>query len=378
MAIVIVTVSSCGIDHQGSAPAAGGTSGGGAGTAGTSTDGGVWPDGSGGGSGGSSATGGAAGSGGSAAGSGGAAGSAGAAGSGGTGATGNENCANGKDDDGDKLVDCADPDCVAYSCYVVPPGFTGPVAVYLGPDPAPTCDTAAGYPNEAQAGGTIQAAPAVCPTCGCDPAGVTCGDPTAHSYGSNNCSGPEITNHAFTGCQGFQGGTANSYKLNTPAPGGSCSATSSGSPNVPPVAYSPAARVCAAASLGTGCAGGAKCAKKSSGAFGSICFYKDGALASCPAPYTQLTVMDVGVKSDTRDCSACTCTKGCDTTATATDNFDCSGTPYGKLTADNTCGPVQGQTLFGVTATVTNTCSFDGGQPKGNVTTNQITLCCLP
>lgn len=57
-------------------------------------------------------------------------------GGGGGGATGVEDCANGDDDDGDGLTDCADPDCgaVGYACVAAPPsGWSGPVAIYEGP-----------------------------------------------------------------------------------------------------------------------------------------------------------------------------------------------------------------------------------------------------
>ena len=53
--------------------------------------------------------------------------------SGGGGGSMKEDCTNGKDDDGDGKIDCADPDCADYRCTPkVPAGWEGPGVFYIG------------------------------------------------------------------------------------------------------------------------------------------------------------------------------------------------------------------------------------------------------
>src|SRR5262245_6655050 len=50
-------------------------------------------------------------------------------------ATGDEDCTNGVDDNGDGLIDCADPRCSpGFACVsIIPTGWQGYVALYHGP-----------------------------------------------------------------------------------------------------------------------------------------------------------------------------------------------------------------------------------------------------
>ena len=79
-----------------------------------------------------------------------------------------EQCLNGIDDDGDQLVDCADPDCkgAGYQCSPNPPaGWSGPFAFYDGPS-APACPSS--FSNEFANGGIgFLGPPAACSKCTC-------------------------------------------------------------------------------------------------------------------------------------------------------------------------------------------------------------------
>ncbi len=378
----------------------GGTSG----SAGMSGTGGT----AGGGTGGVGGSAGASGSGGTA----GASGSAGQSGAGGSGGgTGNENCTNGIDDDGDKLIDCEDPDCkgAGYLCQTIPAGWSGPLALYTGDysKSPPACDTL--YPNAFLTAYLDPSVPAGCQcTCG-GATGVTCGGPQATLYAAASCgSGNAVTLDFSTFNSGdcvhftqpadagaFTSTSANVTSAVT-ATGGSCS------PN-PVVVTKPdpwklKARGCTPPTPPTpgasGCTGSSSCVAPAASAFNKgTCIYKDGDVA-CPSPsvFTNKTVVyDNTPSSDTRDCSACQCdapSGNCSGKVELWAANGCVGTPDATVTyggASPQCGPfastndVFSHFLTDTTqTTVTCPASPSGGQPTGSVTpANPTTFCCL-
>jgi hypothetical protein len=380
-----------------SAGKGGGGNGGGAGGGGQSGSAGAAGAGGASGAGGGAGTGGAAGKGaGGAGGTGGvggaSAGSAGQGGKGGIGGSGGaaggpvEDCFDGIDDDGDKLVDCADPDCagVVACSLALPNGFLGPFAYWTGATGSePGCPAA--YPTLELTGTTgLSCTAATCP-CSCNaPTGVACSSPAVFwnntvtcpngngpTQASGGCLAPNVSNpnHATV----FGGGSLPS--------GGSCTAKPGTKVTTPPT-WATTGVLCGAPLVTGGCAAGASCAPPLPPSF-AMCVYAAGDVA-CPASdYVNKQVLYGGV-DDTRGCSTCTCgaaTGGsCKQTFDVWGNTTCSGAP--AATFSGSCAPVANVTRFGFTpayqggATCPPMVSTTGGcAPKA---ATAVTVCCAP
>jgi hypothetical protein len=215
-----------------------------------------------------------------------------------------EDCTNGIDDDGNGLVDCADPACNAgYMCVPqLPSGFTGPGEVYDGPGPSPPCDPL--YTTDYLNGFATPQCPVSCTACTCgSPANVTCGSPGIAS-GTGLCQKP-YTPVAPGVCTAVTVTTGMEFAtMAGEASGGSC-ATVGGT--VTPITGNTGHLCQANATGGKGCPSGYVCWPKPQSPFPpQACVFATGDL-SCPS--TGYTVKRNYYKtqdvSDTRACSAC-------------------------------------------------------------------------
>ena len=216
-----------------------------------------------------------------------------------------EDCMNGIDDDGNGLVDCADPACNAgYMCVPTPPsGFTGPGEVYDGTGPSPPCDSL--YTKDYFTGYATPQCPATCSPCTCGaPGGVTCGDPRISS-GTGTC--PKPVDSVTPGvCATVSLPSGDMFvTLAGQASGRSCAPTGG---TVPPITWNTGHLCGANATGGKGCANGVCWPKPNSPFLPQACVFASGDL-SCPATgYTvKRSYYDSEKVSDARACSACGC-----------------------------------------------------------------------
>jgi hypothetical protein len=216
-----------------------------------------------------------------------------------------EDCMNGIDDDGNGLVDCADPACNAgYMCVPTPPsGFTGLGEVYDGTGPSPPCDSL--YTKDYFTGYATPQCPATCSPCTCGaPDGVTCGDPKISS-GTATCPKP-IDSVTPGVCTTVSLPSGDVFATSAgQASGGSCALTGG---TVPPIAWNTGHLCGANATGGKGCANGVCWPKPNSPFLPQACVFASGDL-SCPATgyAVKRTYYDSEKVSDTRACSGCTC-----------------------------------------------------------------------
>jgi hypothetical protein len=168
--------------------------------------------------------------------------------------------------------------------------------------------------------------------------------------------------------------------------GGSC-APGPKNPNRPPVTWGSTGQACGGATPGTGCGGTSTCLPIPAGAFHSgVCIMQDGE-QPCPAGQFADQHVFYSGKTDTRDCTDCTCAAPTGSSCTAQVNlYQTSPTCTGALlTADaGTCTPLSGNPrVFSILAQTTHpsggTCVAIDGQPMGTVTpTGPTTFCCIP
>jgi hypothetical protein len=290
-----------GSDEGGAAGQAGGTStGGGGGAAGGSSGVGGGANSSG--VGGGAASGGASGQ----------AGSSGASGSGGAA----ENCSNGLDDDRDGNIDCADSDCVAFTCAPRVPGggWVGPLSIWQGYGAPATCTGANGFPTEVINAMTGVSTPGAssCPSCACgSPQGVSCQVGSVLLFNNDACSGQGGT---FTIAQGvcapfvsLMYDPASVRWQAAPAAGGACVPRSSGSAVFPPVKWDYQVRACGDPTPNPGGCGAGTCVQKQKAPFDEqLCVYQRGDLACPVGPYGNKSVYFTNV-DDSRTCTACDC-----------------------------------------------------------------------
>lgn len=303
--------------------------------------------------------------------------------------SGVEDCSNGKDDNCDGLVDCADPSCRAagFVCAAPPPsGWSGPVAFAAATGSTiPACSGA--YGTLAASGHAGPNAPAASCGCACpsQASGTQCGGPTVDVYSGNSCNN-RVESVALTAnvCGNFTNvaGSVNAPPLAPTAPG-SCAATPSKS--VPPLTWSNSFALCGQVGpTGGGCSASAQCVAAPGSSFApKSCIYQAGDVACPGAPYTQKTTFTTS-QTDTRDCTACTCTPtggSCRATITGWTGASCTGTSVAFSTDGNCAGQaasVVSAQSPGVTVTAAS-CVASGGQSTGGVTASApVTVCCPP
>jgi len=270
-------------------------------------------------------------------------GGGGQAGSGGGGGQGGgpppiEDCLNGKDDDGDKMSDCADDECGLYDCLpVVEEGWSLVWALerqFPEPEPEPLMKCPDGktpitlYKNPATT--------STCSMCTCSFDGATCKAPTFKcDYKDDICAGMDFQYEAATpACVNLPnvpfdaGDYASCVILADPnvAFYGVCDGGPSDKTG-PPM-WEKELHLCPAPSgAGAGCLAGDACVQSKPAILQEAltCIAKAGA-ASCPLGWpTMISAFEGG--TDERGCSTC----GCDTSS-----IKCSGGAV-KIYTENNC-----------------------------------------
>lgn len=232
-----------------------------------------------------------------------------------------ELCANGVDDDGDGLVDCADPDCITqgYQCIqpASPVAWSGLAAAYEAdsrdawvpcenPFITPTGVAGGAYADLSRAPVVAQAS---CRPCTCAPAGI-CEPPRARLFADTTCSAQG--SGAFflgPGCVALptEAPTAAvTFEALAPPPSPSC-VPSDTSPS--PARWASYLRICASQALtAAGCVSPAICAPPPPpGARRALCVVAKGTgEATCPPGFPVRDVLFTGI-DDRRTCTACQC-----------------------------------------------------------------------
>ncbi len=304
--------------------------------------------------------------------------------------SGIEDCANGKDDNCNGLIDCEDPVCqgAGYVCTAaVPSGWNGPVSLAsIAGGNFPACGGA--YATAAQQGHDgFSATPAQC--------GCSCTGPTNVSCNT----GIDVTYYTDTGCNTTYGGaglpsvgfcvttgdtTVQGTKgLAQPtAYNGDCG--SNPSKNVPAVTWTNSYSACTydAPSDTGGCTNSGLCVQSPTS--GKPCVYQVGDVACPGTGYTTKTLVYTTV-SDNRSCATCTCTASAGTCTGSLDVFDgpsCGGTKLASITTNGSCTPTASAKSSVATAINTNpgTCGNNGtGGPTGTASASgPVTVCCAP
>lgn len=343
-------------------------------------------------------------------GAGGAAGSGGSAGDAATGGTANggyagqENCLDGKDNDNNNYVDCADPACskAGYTCQTSPPSgwqgyFRTAGDAFNTTSAPPTC------PDGSQPA-TYKSSPSP-PTCtpctcgalsgACDPARIDCAQ-------NANCSGATDWSSQFQSCTQVGHPSSLSCKLEPATLSAGASCPPSGGELTAPSTFTRWLYACGGANrAGGGCASGQSCAAPATGPYSdSVCISKAGE-QTCPAGWNTRLVGYVGA-TDTRGCTACTCTLpaasavctggaytfydhsicGCGLFVTCSSNKVVDSTNCVDVSSLLDPSPTDTSGDWGGNYTqapklVNASCTPSGGQPTGSIqTTGAVTFCC--
>jgi hypothetical protein len=298
----------------------------------------------------------------------------GGSGGGGGGAAGVEDCTNGQDDDGDTLIDCADPDCgaVGYACVAAPPsGWTGPVALHEAPfaDAVPAC--AGRYPDVEYQGDTGPAAPAAtCDECACAAAEITC-SVVVGLFSNGSCKGGGTKSSPLVPgtCMKLDA-SASSLRLEMPTSTIMDCAPSGGKASVPALVRSTRGVVCGAMPRSGGCQTDEICAPLPAAPFQAArCISTKGA-TSCPSSYPDPHHLET--VSDDRGCSPCACgapaPASCAATTTLFGDDACSA-QIASLPNDDSCvTSMPSSAIAAIVGGGTASCQPSGGTPTGAVT----------
>lgn len=344
-----------------------------------------------------------------------------------------ESCSNGIDDDGDGLVDCADPNCSddGWQCVpAVPSPWLGPVAFWSG-------ESAEAFPGCSEAGGfdgsvveTLRSEPAydplTCPDCSCDGAlddEVRSANVRFASSSAGECAFPAAAScpaELKEGCNAYvvqkaqlqktlldrlaeapSSGIALLYTVTgATVSGGTCKVIETGVQGEPGPIAAKFGRVCGANEPTGQCSNTARiCGPPLDGSKGfNYCIYQEGASSSCPSGWSVKQPSFYRNLDDGRACAPCTC--GAIPTsvdaASATVNFHGSDSSCMSGPTMNAIWPGGGETgstqflkgspdsetvFFKVSVTAkpsTRSCDLVQSGPTGAVLgTEPITLCCL-
>jgi hypothetical protein len=322
-----------------------------------------------------------------AAGRGGAGGVAGAAGRGGAGVALPESCFNGRDDDCDGRIDCADTDCsptVAHCVALDPTG--GLVGILAGA--GATCPTV--YPNATALMKALQ--PTGCTGCTCARPATSCSTTVSSFSTAAACSGgTPNTPSQLTPAMGcvkpeWYNTSLNSFGVMAsafmPSVSGACQPTGAAAPGTP--TWGVTNRFCATSTIGGGCATGQICVPVVPSP-PQRCVLYDGA-RTCAAGQTA----DAWYTSysGTGNCSACSCTQTAAASCSAMrinigSDWTCGPVPVAMITAggQRACFPNNGIYEPGVEFVGTPTpptCQATSTPGQGTLMqTGQKTLCCL-
>jgi hypothetical protein len=305
-----------------------------------------------------------------------------------------EDCTDGKDNDGNGKIDCADPACGAFECVpAAPQGWTGYFRAVQTPYPAanpPPCSGAAAptpyFSGPAQAG---------CDKCACSGlSGATCATTLTCWVDSTSCSGDggvDLTDKLpFDTCADvyLQGQSTNaSCEVGTKmADSGSCSP--SGGAVAPVQPWANEVDTCGQALQGgAGCPVGQVCVPRGVGPYATkVCIERTGTLDTCPDGWGAPVKAYAG-GDDKRACSACDCSPGGTACTgfkyTVWDHTSCSSGPVDIN--DTKCHDESSNLGDGVGSIKLVTapkasggsCTPTGGAKSGSVETQgPITFCC--
>ncbi|MBW2458434.1 MAG: hypothetical protein JRI68_28300, partial [Deltaproteobacteria bacterium] len=234
----------------------------------------------------------------------------------GSGGSGPEDCLDGQDNNGDNLIDCADPLCQTdYEC--VPDvsqqlwtGYFELDSVAYPPSSVQPCpDSSSPQVSFSGPGGA-----ATCSACTCIGSSGTCSYPQMGLWlNTNSCAGTQdyTLNPQDGNCHGFPTDCgqfcSNDQRVRLThqgfSSGGSCTA-GGGTPTVPPL-WTDEHHLCPLPPAGAGCGSGSVCVPKQS------CVHQKGSLA-CPNDWPN-DVSAYGNATDTRGCTNCFCAQllGC-------------------------------------------------------------------
>lgn len=284
-----------------------------------------------------------------------------------------EDCSNGVDDNGDCLMDCADPQCKGTTiCQPIRPLGYGRLVTTAAGMPAPACPAGSSQRGDVLYEGF--AAPTTCAGCACD----------------KDCAA-ELRSYAEADCKSGGAGAQETIALKT----GTCAAVTKGNyawldgvtprcnPNSSaarpdPVTYSRRDALCLQGGLNASCTT-ASCIKANLGLSGCLTLAED---VACPGPFSSRALLSSYVEGRT-----CTCS------CTATGTALCAGAvtlygaamcpaagPQAALVA-KVCGALPAAMAPGSVsyqqAPTGLTCS-PGATQIGSVTRSSVTLCCLP
>jgi len=286
----------------------------------------------------------------------------------------------------------------AFACVpAVPGGWSGPVELYAGATPAPSCTASFASAYDGNAG--LSAPPGTC-SCSCGAPNTECGVPGLSFYvqaagvcPASACSTSTLPAGACTTLSDTSGcGTPFTSAISASAPvvePAGCTPQPSSS-RAPP-AWATYAQACSSttAVVAGNCGSGAVCAPKPAAPYGAtLCISQAGDLA-CPLPsggagYTAKQLF-YGNADDQRTCTACTCGSLAGATCSAT--FEAYASTNGSCTgggdtyaAPFSCEAVDQPADFRVTITAQNgACGASQVTPTGSATaTDPTTFCCLP
>jgi hypothetical protein len=299
------------------------------------------------------------------------------------------NCLDGCDDDGDGLVDCADPDCAAYECV---PAAPGGMAGYYRLHESAWGDPATSCPGTATLATCALGSPSAgnCAPCTCGSlTGATCGFPPIQTWaGVLDCKGAgsdqtaALTKSSCVAGQITDGGSVKVVGDASLTSEGTCT-VSGGTPLNPPP-WSRKLEACGVETAGGGCSSGYACVPR--GATSTVCHRL--ASGSCGSSWSTTTAFRDW--KDNRACTPCVCKPGGTTCKGGSytfygDNQTCSSVGCNSPVTVKPGGSCQ---PFGYTGTHEysvepegasasgGSCTASGGQPTGSVETTPVTFCC--
>ncbi len=205
-----------------------------------------------------------------------------------------EDCSNGRDDDGDGQLDCADDDCTGAGarCVGLPAEWQGPIA--FGVDRAAVCSSQTALQGSLDA----SAEPAICGSCSCDFDPQSC-NLTVEWHAGDVCAAAQTV--TSTGCSNQITAAHRSARVSARGATG-CSA-SLASMELPPVDLGDEPREGCPMPAGAGCDGNEVCTLPPEPGFSGPCVYRIGEHA-CPSGFEDATALSI--LDDSRGC-ACEC-----------------------------------------------------------------------
>jgi hypothetical protein len=298
-----------------------------------------------------------------------------------------EICDNGKDDDGDGDIDCADSDCDSVMCVDdAPKGWQGPIAVQVGSAAPSDCRDM--FSAKAFAAGSDPSAdPATCSACSCS-GDMPCAAFVDFGTGTTAaCGGTTCTTSVNQSCAEIMpaciAGQTSAY-LQTQLPmGGSCT-PSTQAPTKPSADWKTHALGCApAAAERGGCKNGSLCLPKKPGDpfADQYCIWREGEV-DCPNAQFADKHVYYEELSDTRACSACSCSgPNCSYKWSVFDDSDTScATPVLELASAGQCvqvNPASDKLRVGAAISGDGKCTPSGGVSQGEVKASKpVTVCC--